>query len=149
LGDTTNWEFAAAVAAVGFGLGGLLLFTLIGTIGSWRMFSVSSRAANEAAKASLAVQDLARYLSTRETMRSASAASGEADHFADLRRQADALVEQQARLQDAVRNLIEAGVLRSEDSGRHLGDLEASVRRLEEHLSGVAAAVANLAQKQG
>jgi hypothetical protein len=148
LGDTTNWEFAAAVAAVCFGLGGLLLFTLIGTIGSWRMFSVSSRAANEAAKASLAIQDLARYLSTRETMRAATVNAGESEHFTELRRQADALVEQQARLQDAVRNLVEAGVLRSEDSGRQLSELEASVRRLEEHLSGVAAAVANLAQKQ-
>ncbi|HYM15890.1 MAG TPA: hypothetical protein VEZ14_10040 [Dehalococcoidia bacterium] len=148
MGDTTNWEFAAAVAAVSFGLGGLLLFTMIGTIGSWRVFAGSSRAANEAAKASLAVQDLARYLATRETMRAASTSTADTDGFADLRRQADALVDQQARLQDAVRNLVEAGVLRTEDSGRHLGELEASIKRLEEHLSAVAAAVANLAQKQ-
>lgn len=147
MGDTTNWEFAAAVAAVSFGLGGVLLFTLIGTIGSWRVFSGSSRAANEAAKASLAVQDLARYLATRETMRSA-ASSADADHFANLRRQADALVEQQSRLQDAVRNLVEAGVFRSEDAGRHLTELENSIKRLEEHLGRVAAAVANLASKQ-
>jgi len=147
VGDTTNWEFAAAVAAVSFGLGGVLLFTLIGTIGSWRVFSGSSRAANEAAKASLAVQDLARYLATRETMRSAGSAA-DADHFANLRRQADALVEQQSRLQDAVRNLVEAGVFRSEDAGRHLSELENSIKRLEEHLGRVAAAVANLASKQ-
>ena len=36
MGDTTNWEFAAAVAAVVLGLGGLLLFTIIGNAGSER-----------------------------------------------------------------------------------------------------------------
>ncbi|MBI2724588.1 MAG: hypothetical protein HYX50_05945, partial [Chloroflexi bacterium] len=118
MGDTTNWEFAAAVAAVSIGLGGLLLFTIIGTIGSWRVFDRASRASNEAAKASLTVQDLARYISSRESMSLAQPAadlSRAAGDLNSLRRQADDLIEQQARLQDAVRNLVEAGVLRGED----------------------------------
>ena len=150
MGDTTNWEFAAAVADVTMGLGGLLLFTLIGTIGSWRIFDRASRAANEAAKASMAVQDLARYLSSRETMHSMAPRvdlSQAANELNTLRQQADALIEQQTRLQDAVRNLVEAGVLRNEDSRQHLTELEGAVRRLEEHLGQVADSVANLSQR--
>ena len=56
--NASNWEFAASIAAVCIGLGGLLLFTLIGTIGSWTVFTRASRAANEAEKASILVQDL-------------------------------------------------------------------------------------------
>lgn len=150
MGDTTNWEFAAAVAAVVMGLGGLLLFTMIGTFGSWRVFDRASRAANEAAKASLAVQDLARYLASRETMHAVAPAadlSQAAGELTNLRQQADALIEQQTRLQDAIRNLVEAGVLRTEDSRRQLDDLEGAVKRLEENLSRVAAAVVNLGQR--
>jgi hypothetical protein len=51
-----------------------------------------------------------------------------------LRRQAEDLLAQQARLQDAVRHLVEAGVLRGEESGRHLRELEQAVRRVEEQL---------------
>jgi flagellar biosynthesis chaperone FliJ len=151
VGDTTNWEFAAAVAAVTMGLGGLLLFTLVGTIGSWRIFDRASRAANESAKASMAVQDLARYLASRETMHAVAPAvdlNQAAGELSSLRQQADSLIGQQTRLQDAVRNLVEAGVLRSEDSRQHLQDLESAVKRLEENLSQIAAAVANLGQRQ-
>lgn len=152
MGDTANWEFAAAVAAVTIGLGGLLLFTLTTIISSWRVLSKAGNAADEAMKANIAMQDLARYLGWRSTAPAAVAGvdlSGAAGELADLRRQADALMEQQARLQDAVRNLVEAGVLGSEQSGRQLQDLEEAVRRLEENLSQIAAAVANLAQQEG
>jgi hypothetical protein len=150
VGNTTNWEFAAVVAAVTMGLGGLLVFTLFGIIGSWRIFDRAGRAANEAARASLATQDLARYLSARETLHSAAPGvdlAHSADELNSLRRQADALIEQQARLQDAVRNLVEAGVLRNEDSRQHLAELEAAVRRLEENLSQIAVSVANFSQR--
>ncbi len=150
MGDTTNWEFAAAVAAVTMGLGGLLLFTMIGTIGSWRIFDRASRAANESAKASLAVQDLARYLASRETMHAVAPAvdlSQAAGELTGLRQQADALIDEQSRLQEAVRNLVEAGVLRGEDSREHLRELENAVKRLEENMGHIAAAVANLSQR--
>ena len=150
VGDTTNWEFAAVVAAVTMGLGGLLLFTLFGIINSWRVFDRAGRAANEAAKASMAVQDLARYLASRETMHAVAPRvdlTQAADDMNALRQQADALIEQQTRLQDAVRNLVEAGVLRNEDSRQHLADLEGAVRRLEENLSQVAVSVANLSHR--
>ena len=150
MGDTTNWEFAAVVAAVTMGLGGLLLFTLFAIVSSWRVVDRASRAANEAAKASMAVQDLARYLASRESMHSMAPRADltqAADELNALRQQADALIEQQTRLQDAVRNLVEAGVLKNEDSRQHLADLEGAVRRLEENLSQVAVSVANLSQR--
>jgi len=149
VGDSTNWEFAAAVAAVSMGLGGLLLLALIGTIGSWRVFDRASRAAAEATKASLVVQDLARYLTTRESMAAPAASVREAaGQLAGIREQAGALIDQQSRLQDAVRNLVEAGVLRSEDSGQRLQELEGGIKRLEEHLARVSAAVAGLGQRR-
>jgi hypothetical protein len=75
---------------------------------------------------------------------SAPAPSGE---LSDLLRQADALVGQQARLQDATRRLIEARVLSGDDAGQQLRELDSAVRRLEENLSRVAAAVANLGSR--
>lgn len=147
MGDTTNWEFAAAVAAVCIGLGGLLLFTLLGTANSWRVFSMTHKAAQEAEKASLAVQELARHLSARSAQNlPVIDLSDAANEMADLRRQADALIAQQGRLQEAVRNLVEAGVLGSEASNQQYGDLESALRRLEDNLARVAAAVANLEQ---
>jgi hypothetical protein len=47
MGDTTNWEFAAAVAAIVMGLGVLLVFSFIGTVGYWRLFIQENRAALE------------------------------------------------------------------------------------------------------
>jgi hypothetical protein len=145
MGDTANWEFAAAVAAVVMGLSGLLLFTLIGTIGSWRVFGQASKASVESAKASIYVQELARHLASRSAQQlPVIDMRDEADELADLRRQADLLIDQQARLQDAVRNLVEAGALGTTSSDRQMRDLDAILRRLEDNLTRVAAAVNDL-----
>lgn len=142
MGDTTNWEFAAAVAAVVMGLGGLLVFTMIGTVGSWRVFSQANRAATESAKASVYIQELALHLSSRSAHQLPIIdLKDQADEIADLRRQADALIGQQARLQEAVRNLVEAGALGNAGSERQLRDLDGILRRLEDNLTRVAAAV--------
>lgn len=148
MGDTTNWEFAAAVAAVVMGLGGLLLFTLIGTIGMWRLFLHASHAEREAEKANLAMQDLARLLSTRSGQQlpyvDLRDAAGE---LSDLRQQADALIEQQGRLQNAVRHLVEAGVLGTEGTSREYQGLESAIRRLDDNMTRLAAAVTELGQR--
>ncbi len=146
--DASNWEFAASVAAVSIGLAGLLLFTLVSIIGSWRVLDRASRAANEAAKATIVIQDLARQLATREASQPAAAdVSQAASQLSGLRVQADALLQQQTRLQDAVRHLVEAGVLRSQGSSNELKELEGAVKRLEENLARIAAAVANPGQR--
>jgi hypothetical protein len=145
--NASNWEFAASIAAVCIGLSGLLLFTLIATIGGWRVLARASRAAEETAKSTMVVQDLARQLAMREASQPVVDVSQAASQLAGLRVQADSLLQQQTRLQEAVRNLVEAGVLRGESSSTELRELEAAVRRLEEHLARMAAAVASLSQR--
>ncbi len=149
MGDTANWEFAAAVAAVSIGLGGLLLFTLIGTFGSWRVFHHTTRAANEAERASVAVQELARTLAARSAQQlPVIDLTDAAAEMADLRRQADDLIDQQGRLQDAIRNLVDAGVMQSQGSNEHLMELESAMKRLEDNLTRIAAAVTSLSQRR-
>jgi hypothetical protein len=138
VGDTSNWQFAAVVAAVVMGLGGLLLFTLVAIIGSWRVFRLASQSLRAAERASLAAEELARRLGDQ-----LAAAAGPGD-LSELRRQADALLEQQARLQDATRRLVEARAIVGEDARRQLQELEASVQRLEDHMGRVSAVIANL-----
>lgn len=147
--SSSNWEFAASIAAVSIGLSGLLLFTLLSVIGSWRVLERGTSASTEAAKTMIVIQDLARQLAMREVSRSPAVdVSHTAGQLSELRLQADALLQQQTRLQDAVRNLVEAGVLRSEGSSAELKDLEGAVKRLEENLARIAAAVANLGPRQ-
>ena len=144
MGNTSNWEFAAVVAAVVMGLGGLLLFSLIGTIGAWRVFRLASQSAREAGAASTAVQDLARQLAAKEAMAPGVQLAAAAADVGELRRQASALLDEQSRLNDATRNLVEARVLGGEDASRQLQELDAAVKRLEDNLGRVAAAVARL-----
>jgi hypothetical protein len=145
LADTSNWEFAAVVTAVVMGLSGLLLFTLIGTLGAWRVFQLANRAAKEAEKASLAVQDLARHLASRTAQQlpiiDLRDAAGDLD---GLRMRTDDLIDQQARLQDAVRHLVEAGVLGSQGNADKFSELEGALGRLQDSLTRIAAAVGSL-----
>lgn len=141
MGDTANWEFAAAVAAVCIGLGGLLLFTLIGVLGAWRVYDGAARAASEAAKAAASMRELAIALTvSRQPIEPATQRAPEIDFAAasdeldDIRKQTADLLAQQTLLQDAVRNLVEAGVLQGEESGDQLRALEQTLRRVEEHL---------------
>ncbi|MDP9237827.1 MAG: hypothetical protein M3P30_10630 [Chloroflexota bacterium] len=148
MGDTANWEFAAAVAAIAIGLGGLLIITIIGVIGSWRVYDSARAAAIESEKASLLAQEAARPRAAPEVPPALPPASGEFDgalrSLSELRAQADALMDQQRRLHEAVRNLVEAGVLRSEGPGQDVTEIHAAIERIEEHLSQIAAAVVNL-----
>ena len=140
MGDTANWEFAAAVAAVCIGFGGLLLFTLIGVAGAWRVYDGAARAASEAAKAAASMRELAIALTaSRQPIESTQRApeidfAAASDELDDIRRKTDDLLARQTLLQDAVRNLVESGVLRGEDSGEQLRALEETLRRIEEHL---------------
>jgi hypothetical protein len=152
VGDTSNWEFAAAVAAVSIGLGGLLLFTLVAALGSWRTFERASSAATEAAKASIALQDLARQMAAREDAQ-VNRAAVRSDDIEDLRRQTDALIAQQARLRDVLRTLLASeprgGDDASDDAPDKVRELEAALSRLDENLDRASAAVAGLAHRQG
>jgi hypothetical protein len=140
--DTSSWEFAAVVAAVCIGLGGLLLFTLIGAIGGWRVYEAARRASAQAASAAASVEELAKALGEQAASlpatllgESAPKISEAADELTRLRAQAADLLQQQTRLQDAVRNLVEAGVLQGEESSQRLRALEATLHRIEQHLA--------------
>ena len=140
--DTSSWEFAAVVAAVCIGLGGLLLFTLIGAIGAWRVYEAARRTSAQAARAAASVVELAKVLAEQAASmpaallgESAPRITEAADELTRLRTQAADLLLQQTRLQDAVRNLVEAGVLRGEESNQQLRELERTLRRVEQHLA--------------
>ena len=142
MGDTTNWEFAAAVAAVTIGLGGLLLFTIIGAIGSWRILGAANRSANSGGASPEATHAIASE--TESVSPRHSGLTEGASHLSELRQQAETLLEQQSRLQDSFRSLIEAGVLHSEAPSIGLQDLDAAIARFDDKLERVAAAIANL-----
>jgi hypothetical protein len=150
LGDTTNWEFAAAVAAICIGLGGLLLFTIVGAVGSWRVFSRTGDAAAEASATYAAVQDLARALSAAQSARTYAGPDAlEAGRsLADLREQVDALIETQGRMQDLLRDVVAMSAPGVDATAPQLRELEAAVQRLEHEFSSVAAAVANLSTQR-
>ena len=140
--DTSSWEFAAVVAAVCIGLGGLLLFTIIGAIGGWRVYGAARGASARAARAAASVEELARVLAEQAASmpgallgESAPRLAEAVDELTGLRAQAADLLLQQTRLQDAVRNLVEAGVLRGDESNQQLRALEQTLRRVELHLA--------------
>ncbi len=149
MGDTSNWEFAAVVAAVSIGLSGLLVFTLVSIFMSWRVFDRAAKAARDASEASLLVEDVARQMGVRETAGIAAAnLADEALKLGELRKQAAALVEQQTRLQDAIRNLVEANVLGAPPTQPPNKELEGAINRLDDHMGQLAAAIAAMAKRE-
>ncbi len=152
VGDTSNWEFAAVVAAVSIGLCGLLVFTLTTIVSNWRLSDRAVRAARESSEASVLVQELARQLSSREAATlTAAGLTEETRRLSELRVQTETLIEQQTRLQDAVRNLVEAGVLRAqsaEGASPENKQLESAINRLDDHLGQLATAIAAMARRE-
>ena len=149
MGDTTNWEFAAVVAAVSIGLCGLLVFTLTTIVSNWRLSDRAVRAARESSEASVLVQELARQLSAREAATlTAAGLTEETRRLSELRVQTETLIEQQARMQEAVRNLVEAGVLRSEGATPEIKQLESAINRLDDHLGQLATAIAAMGRRE-
>ena len=149
MGDTSNWEFAAVVAAVSIGLCGLLVFTIGSIVMNWIVLGRAAKAAKDSSEASLLVQDAAREIAARES--AALAAAGlaeETQKLAELREQSTALVEQQARLQEAVRNLVEANVLGAQIAPPNNSSLEASIKRLDDHMGQLAAAIAAMGKRE-
>lgn len=138
-----NWQFAAVVAAISLGLGGLLILTLIAIAGFLRMYQRGERNAAELADSIAGLRDLVPLRLGDEHAGQGTAGGA----FQDLRARADALLEQQARLQTAIRSLVEAGVLSAEGSAPALTDIQASLGRLEEVTGQLAVAVANLSQR--
>jgi hypothetical protein len=149
VGDTSNWEFAAVVAAVSIGLCGLLVFTVGSIVMNWFVLGRAAKAAKDASESSLLVQDAARGIAVRDTATLAAAGlAEETRRIVELREQATVLVEQQARLQEAVRNLVEANVLGARSASSDNSSLEASIKRLDDHMRQLAAAIAAMGKRE-
>ncbi len=149
-----NLEFALAVAGSSIGLAALLIFSLVTIANTWRTFSSAAGASREAQTSLLMLQDLVRNLPqpSQRAAETGGPAVPEAPGlsqseleavvtgFAELRHQADDLIERQVRLQEAVRNLVESRALVGAESSDMLRDLETTMGQM-------AAAVANLTQR--
>jgi hypothetical protein len=135
------FEIAAAVAAIS-GLAALLIMALVAVIGTWRLFLHASETALASARAAVTVEELARRLTTPAGASGAGAAGG----FEELRDQAELLVEQQQRLQEMARNMIDAAAAEGAPSSLALDDLESAVTRLDTTVGQMAASLANLIQ---
>lgn len=133
-----TFEFAAAVAGVSIGLVGLLLLAFVSVVGVWRLFRHTSDVSTNAGRALLAIEELGRRLA-------AGPFAGES-HFTELRQQADALLDQQRRLQEMAQALFETPGVEGGPSLSELEDVQTAVGRLDANVGQMAASLANLIQ---
>jgi hypothetical protein len=114
--------------------------SVLAVVGSWRLFRDASKASQAAALASLAIEELARRVG------SVPQAGAESAELAQLRGQAEILIDQQARLQEMARNLLDASAMAGGPSAGAVGELESAVTRLDATVGQMATALANLIQ---
>ena len=133
-----TFQFAAAIAGVSIGLTALVLLALVSVIGVWRLFRHASDVSTSASRAMVAIEDLGRRLA-------AGPFAGESQ-FVELRHQADALLEQQRRLQEMAQALFEAPAAEGSPSLAELEDMRTAVARLDTNVGQMATSLANLIQ---
>lgn len=136
------FEVAAAVAAV-FGLGALLALAVLAIVGAWKLFRRASDASLASTRAALSIEELARRLASQPASTPTDADSSQ---FAELRQQAEAMIEQQRRLQEMANNLFDTEALEGGPGHGALDDLETTVSRLDTTVGEMAATLANLIQ---
>ena len=137
-----TFEFAAAVAGVSIGLGAVLILSVLGVIGTWRLFHHARDASVASTRAALGIEELARQLAGQAR----AAAPMETHQFADLRQQAEALLEQERRLQEMARTLLDTTAVAGGPAPAALEDLAVAVSRLDATVGEMAASLANLIQ---
>ena len=137
-----TFELAAAIAGVSIGLAAISLFSLVAIIGSWQVFRRTGEAAATATRAAQGVEELARHLS----FQASSQPRGDAGQVADLRHEASTLLDQERRLRDMARELVESGTLQGGPALAALTDLEEAVAKLDVTIGQMAATLANLVQ---
>ncbi len=137
------FEVAAAVAAIS-GLAALLVMSLIAVVGVWRLFREATEASVATTRLALSLEDVARRLTGQQPQ---AAPRKEDDQFAPLRQQAETLLEQQARLQEMARHLLDADALEAVPNSAAVEDLEAAVSRLDVTVGQMATSLANVIQQ--
>ena len=139
------FEVAAAVAAIS-GLAALLVMSFIAVAGVWRLFREASEASVATTRLAVSLEDVARRLSGQQPQPQA-APKVEEDQFAPLRRQAETLLEQQGRLQEMARDLLDTDALEVAPSSAAVEDLQATVNRLDLTVGQMATSLANVIQQ--
>ena len=138
-----TFEFAAAIAGVSIGLAAILILALFAIIGIWRLFRLASESSLAATRAAVGMEELARRLAEQHER---APVPGDESQFTELRRQAQALLEQQNQLQEMARNLFDAAALNGEPGRQSFDGMESSISRLDSTVGEMAASVANLIQ---
>lgn len=138
-----TFEFAAAIAGVSIGLASALILVTLSIIGMWRLFRHASDASQATTRAALGMEQLARRLAAQP---GPVAPAAEGDGFAELRQQAEDLIERQRRMQEMARNLLDTAALEGAPAPAALDDLETAVGRLDATVGQMAASLANLIQ---
>lgn len=136
------FEIAATVAAIS-GLAALLILALVAITAIWRLFRHASDAAIGSTRALLSIEELARTLRNHHEL---AEPRTEHDQFGEVRQQAEALIQQQGRLQEMARNLLDQSALEGGVAPAALDDLETAVTRLDTTVGQMAASLANLMQ---
>ena len=137
-----TFEFAAAIAGVSIGLAAVLILAVMSFITTLRLFRQSSDASQASTQAAIRIEELVRRLAEQG---GGAAQHTDDDQFVQLRQQAEALMEQQRRLQETVGNLLDTEAL---EGGQASGvdDLEMAISRLDNTVGQMAASLANLIQ---
>ena len=135
------FELSAAIAGVCIGLAALMIFSLVAIIGAWQVFRRAGASSEAATRTALGVEELARDL----VAQMAAQPRADAAQMGELRREAEALLEQERRLYERARELVESNALEG-PSAAALSDLELAIGRLDATVGQMAASLANLAQ---
>jgi hypothetical protein len=138
-----TFEFAAAIAGVSIGLAAILVLSLFTIIGTWRLFRHASDASLGTTRAVLAIEELARRLAGQPA---APPLPADGNQLAELRQQAETLIDEQRRLQDMARNLLDTAAVEGGPAPAAIDDLESAVGRLDTTVGQMATSLANLIQ---
>jgi hypothetical protein len=137
-----TFEFAAAIAGVVVGLAAITILAIVGVVGVWQLFRRASDASTAATRAALGTEELARHVATQLMAQP----RGNGGQLADLRHQAEGLLEQQHELQDMTRNLLDSAAIEGGPAPAALGEVEMAISRLDSTVGQMAASLANLIQ---
>lgn len=137
-----TFEVAAAVAGVSIALAAVLILALLAVLGTWRLFHHTTEASLATARAAMSVEDMVQRLANQPVP------PGPADdgQLVELRQQAETLIDQQRRLQEMARNLLDTASAGGGPGPLALDDLESAVGRLDATVGQMAASLANLVQ---
>ena len=135
-----TFEFAAAIAGVSIGLAAALILAVLGIVGVWQMLRRATEAQQAVIRASATVEEAVRRLETTPT------SAGDAAHIAELQLQVDSMIQEQRRLQEMARGLLDTVALESGDASLEVVELESTVSRLDGTVGQMATSLVNLIQ---